>query len=387
TVKVQHFKNAWRNRSFEGNQSFPRLKHKVRPLRMDLETPSKVKPPVDLVRVDGPNGLRFNTTLAAGDAAGAPTQSQTDRLQQSINPSKAVFTIEPNTSKILIVNSKACSLLGYSSGELCDLRFSDLLRKRSSKTFSLHEAEDGDISEDGTIILLSGKVVELLSKNGGSVQVSLWIRQLDNDGPCLVVAEPVTCKNVVLTIDADTGVIVSCEGDDAALLFQAESPDKLIGLPVASLIPSLQLPAYDAPIPKSVSKQKATGRTLDGCSFPLCLWISKQSNIESAPWTSIKTNKDKPVFTVNVRVTYNVSGLLVVDESGLITACNQHFAMLTFGKAQSEVIGHHIEDVIQNFCRESDLVNVLDRNRNMTLSPVNNENDDSGMTNPTSALT
>ncbi|XP_052739436.1 PAS domain-containing serine/threonine-protein kinase [Bicyclus anynana] len=376
TVKAKYLQNAWRNRSFEGNQSFPRLKNKVRPLRMDLETPSKVKPPVDLVRVDGPNGLRFNTTLAAGDVSGAPTQSQTDRLQQSINPSKAVFTIEPNTSKILIVNSKACSLLGYSSGELCDLRFSDLLRKRSCKTFSLHEAEDGDISEDGTIILLSGKVVELLSKNGGSVQVSLWIRQLDNDGPCLVVAEPVTCKNVVLAIDADSGIIVSCDGDDAALLFQAEAADKLIGLPVASLIPSLQLPSYEAPIPKNVSKQKATGRTLDGGSFPLCLWISKQNNLESATWSSVKTNKDKPIFIVNVRVTYNVSGLLVVDESGLITACNQHFAMLTFGKAQSEVIGHHIDDVIQNFCRECDLVTV-DRNRNTTLSPVNNDNDDS----------
>lgn len=49
--------------------------------------------------VDGPNGLRFNASLA-NDVAGSPAQSQTDRLQQTINPSKAVFTIEPNTSKV-----------------------------------------------------------------------------------------------------------------------------------------------------------------------------------------------------------------------------------------------------------------------------------------------
>lgn len=49
--------------------------------------------------VDGPNGLRFNTSLAT-DVAGSPAQSQTERLQQTINPSKAVFTIEPNTSKV-----------------------------------------------------------------------------------------------------------------------------------------------------------------------------------------------------------------------------------------------------------------------------------------------
>ncbi|KAM3967471.1 PAS domain containing serine/threonine kinase [Aphomia sociella] len=340
---------------------------------MELETPTKVKPAVDLVRVDGPNGLRFNTSLAAGDVTGSPAQTQTDRLQQTINPSKAVFTIEPDSSKILIVNNKACSLLGYSSGELCGLRFSDLLRNRNCKAFSLQDPEDGDVSEDGTIVLLSGKVVELLTKDGGAVQVSLWIRQLDNDGPCLVVAEPVSCKNVVLTIDADTGLIISCSGEDAALLFQADSNDKLVGLPIASLIPSIQLPEHDAVITKSLSKQKATGRTLDGCSFPLCLWISKVDNPETSVW-STKTQKDRPLFEINVRVTYNVSGLLVVDESGIITACNHHFAMLTFGKPHSEVVGHHIEEVIHNFCRESDMVKIPDRNRNMTLSPVNNEN-------------
>ncbi|XP_047520416.1 PAS domain-containing serine/threonine-protein kinase isoform X2 [Pieris napi] len=313
--------------------------------------------------VDGPNGLRFNTSLASGDVTSSPAQSQTDRLQQNIT-NKAVFTIEPNTSKILIVNNKACSLLGYSSGELCDLCFSDLLHNRSNqKKFSLH-AEDGDTSEDGTAVLLGGKVVELLSKDGTALQVSLWIRQLDSDGPCLVVAEPVSCKNVLFTIDADTGTIISCEGADAGLLFQAESCEKLVGLPIASLIPSIHLPPYDLAIPKALAKQKATGRTLDGCSFPLCLWISKSETMKP---------KDRPIFEVNVRVTYNVSGLLVVDESGIITACNQHFAQLTFGKSLSEVIGHHIEDVIQNFCRECDLIKIQDTNRNMTLSPVNND--------------
>ncbi|KAL0901832.1 hypothetical protein ABMA27_006995 [Loxostege sticticalis] len=343
---------------------------------MELETPTKTKTAIEFVRVDGPNGLRFNTSLAAGDVTGSPAQSQTDRIQQVINPSKAVFTIEPNTSKILIVNNKACSLLGYSSGELCGLRFSDLLHKRSCKTFSLHEPEDGDTSEDRTIVLLSGKVVELLSKDGGTVQVSLWIRQLDNDGPCLVVAEPVSCKNVVFTIEADTGVILSCSNENAALLFQADTSDKLVGLPIASLIPSIHLPTADAPMTRSVSKQKATGRTLDGGSFPLCLWISK-ADIENSPWSSIKSYKDSSILEVTVRVTYNVSGLLVVDDSGIITACNHHFAMLTFGKPHTEVVGHHIDDVIPHFCREADMVKVPDRTRQMTLSPVNNDNNGS----------
>lgn len=48
------------------------------------------------------------------------------------------------------------------------------------------------------------QVVELLTKDGGAVQVSLWIRQLDADGPCLVVAEPVSCRNVVVCSHFDS---------------------------------------------------------------------------------------------------------------------------------------------------------------------------------------
>lgn len=38
------------NNSFEGNQSFPRIKRKIRPIRMDSETPTKLKQATDVVR-------------------------------------------------------------------------------------------------------------------------------------------------------------------------------------------------------------------------------------------------------------------------------------------------------------------------------------------------
>lgn len=60
-------------------------------------------------------------------------------------------------------------------------------------------------------------------------------------------------------MEAENGTVLSCSGGDAAMLFAAESADKLVGLPVASLIPSIQLPPADAPIPRSLAKQKATG--------------------------------------------------------------------------------------------------------------------------------
>lgn len=43
------------------------------------------------------------------------------------------------------------------------------------------------------------KVVEMLTGSGEVVVVSLWIRQLDQEGPCLAVAEPVHIKQAVVS--------------------------------------------------------------------------------------------------------------------------------------------------------------------------------------------
>lgn len=98
-----------------------------------------------------------------------------------INPNKAVFTIDSKTSHILIVNNNACELLSYSSRELCDSKFSNLLASKN-KTHVSALAENQFNSDDGTMILLSGKVVEMITKHGQKIPVSLWIRQIDNDG-------------------------------------------------------------------------------------------------------------------------------------------------------------------------------------------------------------
>lgn len=65
-----------------------------------------------------------------------------------------------------------------------------------------------------------------------------------------------------LTVEADTGIVLSCEGASAAALFGAESRDKLVGVPLASLIPNARLPSYDAPVPRNMAKQKLTGTFL-----------------------------------------------------------------------------------------------------------------------------
>ena len=76
--------------------------------------------------------------------------------KSEMNPNKAIFTID-SSSRILIVNRNACELLGYTSKELCETEFSDLLvNKTNSHVSALAEGQLN--SEDGTLVLLSGKV-------------------------------------------------------------------------------------------------------------------------------------------------------------------------------------------------------------------------------------
>uniref|UniRef100_A0A182XZD5 Protein kinase domain-containing protein n=1 Tax=Anopheles stephensi TaxID=30069 RepID=A0A182XZD5_ANOST len=336
---------------------------------------------MDRVRVDGSNGVRFTAFRPKGgcyphgvsspynNSYIASTSESIGRLPKSdINPNKAVFTIDSKTSRILIVNRNACELLGYNSKELCEMEFTSLLLNKNKMHVSAL-AEGQLNSEDGTVIILSGKVVELCTKYDKNVAVSLWVRQIDTEGHrCLAVAEPVERRIAQVVID-QAGYILS--GDNEALmLFQLDSIDKFVGMEVALLIPAIQLPDPDSSlIAKHIRKQKATGKTQDGVSFPLCLMISHHENGTDTTDSGL-SNPGALLYMVTIWVYTNLSGLLVIDENSVIESCNHHFSMLMFGIPQSKTIGEHITKLIPNFGQESDC---LTRSRNATLSSLDND--------------
>ncbi|GAB0097562.1 PAS domain-containing serine/threonine-protein kinase [Sergentomyia squamirostris] len=351
----------------DGSANVRRLLH-WRQKRLDM----------DKIRVDGPNGVRFTARRSKGcftpGGTGSPftgnslvvsaaSESLMRIPKSEINPNKAVFTIDSKTSQILIVNNNACILLGFSSRELCEMQFGMLLASKNKQHVSAL-AEGQLNSEDGTMVLLSGKVVEMNTKNGKPIAVSLWIRQIDSEGKCLAVAEPVERRVAEMVIDRN-GVVLS--GDyEALLLFQLESADQFKGMDITSLIPAIHLPDPDNPsqIPKHVRKQKATGRTLDGISFPLCLMITHQEASEEEEAT--------PLYTVTIWVFTNLSGLMVLEENGVIESCNHHFSMLMFGYAQAKILGQNITKIVPNFGQELEYMG-YNRSRNATISSLGNE--------------
>ncbi|XP_020818197.1 PAS domain-containing serine/threonine-protein kinase [Drosophila serrata] len=264
-----------------------------------------------------------------------------------INPNKAIFTIDANTGQIFIVNNKACQLLGYTSQELRNKGFFDLLNgKTESHISSLAEMQiEGD---EGRVVLLSGKVIEMKTKPGSKILVSLWIRQISSDGRHIAVAEPVERHICHISIDR-FGVITSADSTTATIFFY-ESTDGVVGLNIVALIPFIKLPDPDSrdAIPKSLRKQRATGRTTDNVKFPLCLLLTLD---ESAP--AGYPASSSPALNITVWVFQNLSGLIVVDDIGNILMCNQPFSLLMFGYGQDKIMNMHISSLLPNFGKDS----------------------------------
>lgn len=342
--------------------------------------------------VDGANGLRFSarkkgafTPGSGSPFSGAFVTSASESLlripKTDINPNKAVFTIDSKTSRILIVNNNACQLLGYTPRELCDMQFATLLTNKSNKNYVSALAEGQLNSEDGTMVLLSGKVVEMNTKCATKVAVSLWIRQIDADGRCLAVAEPVERRVAKIMVDG-SGMIVSGDAE-ALLLFQIDTEDQLVGMDILELIPAIQLPdANSSIILKGVRKQKATGKTQDNISFPLCLMVTG-ATIDSSGTDSGDSGMSHSTasYTITIWVFQNISGLLVIDDAGSIELCNHHFSMLMFGYSQAKMTRMHITRLIPSFGEEFEYLG-YSRSRNITTSSLDDNDESETETDP-----
>ncbi|XP_033251438.1 PAS domain-containing serine/threonine-protein kinase-like [Drosophila miranda] len=264
---------------------------------------------------------------------------------KGINPNKAIFTIDSNNGQILIVNNKACHLLGYTSQELRNKSFFDLLNcKTESHISSLAEMQI-DVDE-GRVLLLSGKVIEMKTKQSTKILVSLWIRQIDNEGRNIAVAEPVQRHICQIGIDR-LGAITMADAATATI-FLYYSTEDVVGVNITTLIPFIKLPDPDSrEISKNLRKQRATGRTTDNVKFPLCLLITTPEVIGSSTTHSCNT-----CFNITVWVFQNLSGLIVVDEIGNIQTCNQPFSMLMFGYGQEKITKMHISSILPNFGKD-----------------------------------
>ncbi|KAL3887875.1 hypothetical protein ACJMK2_000264 [Sinanodonta woodiana] len=351
--------------SFETNQSFP----KVSKSRQDDKANPKTS--FQNFRGIGLNDVSFSPGHSKGSFAPSAETSLNKSLAESWsfynyigggdtgmvfpstvrNPNKAICTINSRTSEILVANEMACELFGYEEFELIGMELRKLIKLKPKKQATICETH---LEPCGDLVEIAGKVVDAIDKNGLVLPVSVWVKRLEyemhvNQPRCLVVMEPVE-RTVALVKFDSKGTILSCD-EKLANLHGYLTPAELRGTDIKQLIPAFRLPERGKSLSKDIRKQRATGRTRDGATFPLSIAVKldedddDDDNARLAP----SSFEDRTVYFGVIWVFANISGMITFLPDGCIHSINDNFALMLFGYNAVEVIGKNITALIPDF--------------------------------------
>ena len=91
---------------------------------------------------------------------------------------------------------------------------------------------------------------------------------------------------------------------------------------------------------KHVKKQRATGRTRDGATFPLSITLKPKYGKDLKKLDRDKDFPDDQLFYKGmVWVFANISGLVTFTRDGVIHSCNHNFSLMLFGYPEKELVG------------------------------------------------
>ncbi|MEJ1283530.1 PAS domain-containing serine/threonine-protein kinase isoform X1 [Cricetulus griseus] len=265
------------------------------------------------------------------------------------NPNKAVFTVDAKTTEILVANDKACSLLEYSSHDLIGQKLAQFFLKSDSEVVEALSEEH--VEADGRAAVVFGTVVDIVSRSGEKIPVSVWIKRLQQERGlcCVVVLEPVERVSACVAFQSD-GTITSCDSLFAHL-HGFTSPKDVVGQCVTDLIPSMQLPPPGQPVPKCLKIQRSVGRARDGTTFPLSLKLKSKPNGKAEADSEVTS---EPGYQASVWVFCTISGLITLLPDGTIYGVNHSFALMLFGYGKTELLGKNITFLIPGFYHSMD---------------------------------
>ncbi|NXI63781.1 PASK kinase, partial [Anseranas semipalmata] len=285
----------------------------------------------------------------------AVEESSQHLLPAARNANKAIFTVDINTTEILVANDKACKLLGYSSQELIGQRLSHFISKCSQEIWEAVGEEYLETDECSSVF--SGTVVDVIGHLKEKIPVSVWLRRIrskDNQC-CVVLLEPVERLSAFVSFKIN-GEITSCD-----LLFAHlhgyPTLEEVVGLHIKDLIPSMQIPLLGKKIPKNLRSQRAVGRSREGNMFPLSLKLQVSLLEEDQMAVQIlgvlQTEKEVSStdyhYSATVEVFSTISGLITVQSDGTIRCIKDSFALTLFGYEKKELLGKNITFLIPGF--------------------------------------
>lgn len=259
------------------------------------------------------------------------------------NPNKALVTISAKSSKILVANRTACELFGYQRQQLLGMKVDSLFAEPyRAKQQALVEQQ---IDCEGGVVLMAGKVMDAVNSDGMEFPVSVWMKKVvgsDGDHRVIVVIEPVARTSAKFELD-HKGNICSCDVAFAHL-FGYQATDDLDQKPATELMPSLVIPSLHNDEYDDDTKQRITGRLVDGTAFPLTVQFTcrhaRGDNLERLP---------APVYSGRVIVYTTLSGMISFLPNGKIHGCNHHFILMLTGYTADQLKGQDITMLIPDF--------------------------------------
>ncbi|XP_066271330.1 PAS domain-containing serine/threonine-protein kinase-like [Branchiostoma lanceolatum] len=312
--------------------------------------------------------LSMGTSWSFNTAMG---ESVSGRIPNTIhNPNKAIVTVDAVTTQILVANDMACELFGYGQEQLVSMQLSRLLSGHRSSHLALTETHLDPAS--GELVSIAGKVVDAVDSTGLRIPISLWMKRLQwKDQPrCVVVMEPVERRVAHVQFDSQ-GLLVDCDEEFCSLLGY-EEPKNLQGCQVLNLLPGITIPTPSTLKTKDVRKQRITGTTKDGNSFPLSVFIEKGDSTGHTNNTDSNDGESSPVYSGTVWVFTNISGMITLQEDGTIYSVNHYFALALFGYPQADLVGKPVTNLIPDFERHVDLIDTS----SMPLPPFDESSED-----------
>ncbi|PRD30360.1 UNVERIFIED_CONTAM: PAS domain-containing serine/threonine-protein kinase [Trichonephila clavipes] len=279
---------------------------------------------------------------------------------QSPNKTKAIVTINAETTEILIANTLATQLLGIGS-YYTSVKLSDFILSPEDKfLFS-----KSDLNPNGELVLFSGKVMDLINSSKQVIPVSVWARKIESDSDfrCVVVMEPV--DRITATVKFDhNGKIVSCD-ENFISVFGFSDPGAATNANITDLIPNVEFGLENNQVN---SKQCITGRN-GGFIFPLSIQI----NLCSKEKVTEDDIQEELFYEGTIWVFSNISGLITLLPDGTIHSCNTNFSLLFFGYTQDELVGKNISYIIPSFYNENEYFDT----DSVALPPFDDEDDSS----------
>ncbi|XP_067309385.1 PAS domain-containing serine/threonine-protein kinase isoform X2 [Pseudorasbora parva] len=294
----------------------------------------------------------------------------------TINPNKAVLSINCTTSQVLDANKHACKLFECTYSDLIGRKLSSLLKANHMIEEALKEET---LDSDGNVVAVSAKMVTAVSLTGAEFPVSVWLQIPEQQQILELLLERVERITAHVTF-SQNGEILSCDATFAHL-YGSQTAEEMTGLSIMSLMPSLQIPFHCRTTPKVLRMQRLCVKARSGLVVPACVRLQAAVSCGRSPLRMNGSAHPEPsdgslpssqrlnrtpcggksgtdgllspsagvLYSGSVYVFAPSSCLLTLLPNGTIHSLSNPFSSLMLGYNSSQLLGKNITYLIPAF--------------------------------------